>query len=406
MLLEQLIHTVSSKLQKSEEEVIEQLTIITEVVKNEIFPKERLTHYNIESKVLDTILTELLRGGYVSKYFSYDCEATDSVDFAVSLNEKCEHCGEILSGSENHIISETYKLNSNFLEVIGEQKKEKLRKYLIEDFRHNLDRLKSRTHKLIPFLGAGVSIPFNLPSWGDLLLELDKGLNAPNQEKYKDLINQGDYLRALSFLKLYSGLYRTEQVIKKDIKTIIKSRYIKESNSNYHNIIDILKLDTDFIVTTNYDNIVSDYLRDYRDEFIMPQTLETLDDLQDLIDDNSQKVIHLHGNVEIPNSMIVTEDDYFKLYEKEKIKHIINGIMSNKTLLFIGFSFKDEYFKDLYDKIFTHIKGEHFIIVPNLHPFDADELLKKNLIPIGVNVDKNEKHSFVKAIKTVLDELY
>ena len=41
-----------------------------------------------------------------------------------------------------------------------------------------------------------------------------------------------------------------------------------------------------------------------------PQTLGTLDDLQDLMDDNSQKVVHLHGNVEIPNSMIVTKDDY------------------------------------------------------------------------------------------------
>ena len=104
--------------------------------------------------------------------------------------------------------------------------------------------------------------------------------------------------------------------------------------------------------------------------------------------------------------MIVTKDDYDTLYEAEKIKHVLNGIISNKTLLFIGFSFKDEYFKDLYDKIFNFIKGEHFIIVPNLHPFDADELLKRNLIPIGVNVDKNEKHDFVKAIKTVLEELY
>lgn len=138
----------------------------------------------------------------------------------------------------------------------------------------------------------------------------------------------------------------------------------------------------------------------------MPQILENLDDLQDLMDDNSQKVIHLHGNVEIPNSMIVTQDDYDKLYKSEKIKSILTGIMSHKTLLFIGFSFNDEYFKDLYDKIFEFIQGEHFIIVPNLHPFDADELLKRNLIPIGINVDKNIEHDYVRAINTVLEELH
>ncbi|EJR88659.1 MULTISPECIES: SIR2 family protein [Bacillus] len=406
MLLEQLIHTVSNKLHISEDEVLEKLNTLAEVVKSEIFPKERLLHYDFEMPELDIILNELLRTRFISKYISYDCEITDSIDFAVSINETCKYCGQSLANSENHIINETYMLNSNFLEVIGEHKKENLKKYLIDDFRGNLDRLKNRTDKLIPFLGAGVSIPFNLPSWGELLLELDKGLVDANQKKYRDLIKRGDYLKALSFLKLYSVLYKTEQVIKKDIKEIIKSRYIKENNSNNHNILDILKLDTQFILTTNYDNIVSDYLRDYTGEFIMPQILGNVDDLQDLMDEDSQKVIHLHGNVEIPNSMIVTKDDYDKLYAEEKIKSVLNGVMSNKTLLFIGFSFDDEYFKDLYDKIFAQIKGEHFIIVPNLHPFDSGELLERNLIPIGINVDKTKEHDFVKAIKTVLEELH
>ncbi|WP_260851703.1 SIR2 family protein [Bacillus pumilus] len=406
MSLTQLIHTVSIKVQLNEEDLLEKLKILAEVVKDEIFPKERLTHYNIDLSTIETILNELLRMGFASKYFTYDCEDTDSVDFAVNLNEKCAHCGQTLKNSENHLINESYKLNSIYLELIKDQKKENLKKYLIDDFRPNLEKLKSRTKKLIPFLGAGVSIPFRLPSWGDLLRELERGLSDTNREKYIDIINKGDYLRALSFLKLYSGLYKNESMIKKEIKNIIKRKYVKESNLSHHNIIDILKLDTQFILTTNYDNIVSDFLRDYRDEFIMPQILETLDDLQDLMDDNSQKVIHLHGNVEIPNSMIVTKDDYDKLYEANQIKYVLNGIMSNRTLLFIGFSFEDEYFKDLYDKIFTYIKGEHFIIVPNLHPFDAEELLRRHLIPIGINVNKNEKHDFVKGIKTVLEELY
>lgn len=406
MLLEPLIHTVSNKLHISEDEVHEKLNTLAEVVKSEVFPKERLLHYDFEITELNIILNELLRTGFISKYISYDCEVTDSMDFAISINEACKHCGAILATSENHIINETYMLNSNFLDLISNHKKENLKKYLIEDFRSNLDRLKNRTDKLIPFLGAGTSIPFNLPSWGELLSELDKGLVGSNQEKYRDLIKRGDYLKALSFLKIYSGLYKTEQLIKKDIKQIIKARYVKEPNSNHHNILDILKLDTQFILTTNYDNIVSDYLRDYRGEFILPQILENVDDLQDLMGEDSQKVIHLHGNVEISNSMIVTKDDYDKLYSEEKIKSILNGVMSNKTLLFIGFSFNDEYFKDLYDKIFAQIKGEHFIIVPNLHPFDSEELLKRNLIPIGINVDKTKEYDFVKAIKTVLEELH
>lgn len=406
MSLEQLIHTVSVNLQTSEENVFETLNKIVEVVKNEIFPKERLTHYNIDTLELDKIINELLREKYISKYFSYDCQHTDSIDFAVSLNEKCEYCGDVLLNSENHIINETFKLNSHFLRLIQQHKLKQLNSYLIEDFKPNLERLKNDTHRLIPFLGAGVSIPFKLPDWSELLLEFKTELAELNQQKYGDLISDGNYLRALTFLKAYSGLYKNEKLIKKEIKNTIKYRYTKLHNNNEHNIMDILNLDSQFILTTNYDNTLSEYLSDYTGTFVLPLTLRTISDLQDLMEDDLPKIIHLHGNVDIPDSMIVTEDDYEELYKDEKIKHILNGIMSNKKLLFIGFSFKDDYFKDLYDKILHYIEGEHYIILPNLHPFDADELLKRHLIPIGINVNMDDKGDFVKALKIVLEELF
>ncbi len=128
-------------------------------------------------------------------------------------------------------------------------------------------------------------------------------------------------------------------------------------------------------------------------------------DLPEILNEDKQEVIHLHGNVEPYTSMIVTKEDYDEFYKEEKTVHFLNGVMSNKTLLFIGFSFKDEYFKNLYKKVYSQIKGEHFIIVPNIHSFDADELLENDLFPIGVKVDDVEKNDFVKAIKTILKEL-
>lgn len=63
MSLKQLIHTVSLKLKISEEQTIEKLNIIAEIVKNEIFYKERLTHYDIGDLTGNVIINELLREG-------------------------------------------------------------------------------------------------------------------------------------------------------------------------------------------------------------------------------------------------------------------------------------------------------------------------------------------------------
>ncbi|PGM59904.1 SIR2 family protein [Bacillus sp. AFS053548] len=406
MSLEQLIKNVSLKLHLSDNEAFDKLNIIADVVKDEIFVKQRLEHYGFGSEIIEPILTELLKENLISKYFSYECQKLESIEYAVSLNEQCTFCGEILKDFQNnHIIRETYKLNSNFLELVKKAKDNQLKQYLFDDFYINLTKLKENSHRIIPFVGAGVSVPFKLPNWGQLLQGLEKGLIDENKIQYNKLIERGDYLRALTFLKRYSGYYKKESLIKKEIKDIIKKSYQKPPNNNLHNINDLLKLNSQFILTTNYDNIISDYLRNYLDDLVLPKNLQAIDDVQDLIDENQPRAIHLHGNVDEINSMIVTKEDYDELYGSEKIKHVLTSIMGNKKLLFIGFSFQDDYFKDLYEKITNHIGGGHFILVPNLHPFDAEELFDKNLIPIGIKV-KKDKSDFVIAIRTILEQLY
>ncbi|WP_269411372.1 hypothetical protein [Lentibacillus daqui] len=232
MSLTKLIHTVSIKLQKSEEETFEQLNTLAEVVKEEIFPKNRLTHYNMEMETLHIILTELIRSDLASKYFAYDCEAKDSIDYVITLDDQCKYCGEVLKDSKRHITREMFKLNSNFLQLIAEYRSTQLKKYLMDEYRDNLEKLKNRTQKIVPFLGAGVSIPLNLPNWKDLLLELDKGLTDIDKKKYREIIEQGDFLKALSFLKKYSTMYRKEDVLKRGIKDLITTRYRKENDDD------------------------------------------------------------------------------------------------------------------------------------------------------------------------------
>lgn len=409
MSLEQLIHTVSEKLNLPTEKGFEKITITGDTVRDELFRIQKLLNYGFNNEEIETILNELIRNNFASRYISYECEQYDMVGIAVSTSEPCEYCGDIIKDSSSHLTDKVYKLNQDFLDLLKAHKQNEVDKYIIKDFKLNLDILVDASEQVIPFLGAGVSVPFGLPNWGGLLEHLEKGLTEENKDQYNHLISRGDFLRALSFLKTYSGYYKQEKNIKKEIKNIIDQNFQKKDDENLHNVLDILKLNSQFCITTNYDNALSIYLNEYINDFVMPLTIDQIEDVHDIFE-GKQNIIHLHGHINKSSSMIVTKEDYDSLYSDPKTTSILNSIMGNKKLLFIGFSFNDKYFKDLYKKITSKIGGEHFIIVPNLHSFDAEEYLEINLTPIGVNVKKDVdgkyiNQEFIKAIKVVLEQL-
>jgi len=410
MSLEQLIHTVSQKLSINDEKSLEKITTIGDSVRNELFNTEKLENYELGKVEIEKIINEMMRISCINRYISYECETHDCVGLAVTQDDKCEYCSEVLKDSKSHNITNySYRLSKEFLMELKEHKTKEIERYILRDFTLNMEALSESSHQVIPFIGAGVSIPFGLKSWADLLKELEKGLNNEDKVHFETLISRGDYLRALSFLKTYSGYYKQEKIIKDDIKRIIEQTFNKNIDDNQHNVLDLIKLNSNFYITTNYDNSLNYFLRDYRDDYDMPYTLKDIEDLQDFFN-GRQKVLHLHGHINKTSTMIVTKEDYDSLYTDIRTSDILKSIMANKKLLFIGFSFNDKYFKDLYDSIRSTIGGEHFIIVPNLHVYDAGEYIENGLIPIGVKVEKDEQgrnisSEYVQGIKIVLEQL-
>ncbi|WP_260503496.1 SIR2 family protein [Bacillus cereus] len=406
MSLQVLIHTVSQKINQSEEVTFEKLLKITEIVKNELFSVKRLIKYNFSEEEVNKILTELIMEEHLSPYFAYSCEHNGCSDIAVSMYDKCDFCGNILREDEtNHTIQRRYKLNSDFIQLIKDKKESNLQKYVSEDYKLNLQALVGDSTRIVPFLGAGISVPLGLPDWKGLLECFDSGLHGDDKYQYQKLVKKGSYLRAITFLQRYSGHYKEERIIKRKIKQMIEEKYEKGIDTNRHNVKDILNLGSSFYITTNYDMA----LTDYRSENVSPYCLNDIEDIQDFIYENKQRVIHLHGHVDKPSTMIVTQGNYEEMYDNAGVKDILKSIMGNKKFLFIGFSFNDEYFKDLYEKIIKNIGGEHYIITPNLHVFESEDLSQHHLIPIGINVKEDngvlDTQDYVKAIKTVLEQL-
>ena len=97
-------------------------------------------------------------------------------------------------------------------------------------------------NRLIPFIGAGMSRPFNIPSWKELLIQLCEELideEDINQMIRKD-IDLGKYWNAVDDIMLYS--IKDEEYIQSEVVDIINGAMTldKSKDSNYS---DLAKLD-------------------------------------------------------------------------------------------------------------------------------------------------------------------
>jgi len=396
MLLNTLIKTVKEQLKMDEETFLELIELLKD---EEDFTEEYLLSNKVSGKITSGLINLLKSNNLIDIQYAYECEIKDGEsEVSDSLKENCNFCNSLLEGSEFHIVRELYTLKKQLIEEVENKEKKELEDIIDTIYLENFKQLKINLNNVVPFLGSGVSIPLGLPNWTGLISKMETGLPNPSDvEQFKEYLKDGDIFNALDILQKESLTYRTEEQIKTFIRDYINKHFRKELSKEYHNIIDILDLNSDFYITTNYDNALSHYKR----KFSFPFILDDIKVMQELFSEKNQRIIHLHGNVEKKESMVVTEKDYDGIYNDNKNKSILSGIMSQKSFLFIGFSFTDKYFMDMYQLLRAQIGGNHYIILADLHKHKAQQLIDKGLIPISINVNnlKTEK-TFANEINT------
>jgi hypothetical protein len=69
-------------------------------------------------------------------------------------------------------------------------------------------------------------------------------------------------------------------------------------------------------------------------------------------DDSKAALYKLHGSIEQPDSLILTEDDHEAfLDDQESLSVVLQGYLARKTILFVGYDLTDPHFKRLYRKV-------------------------------------------------------
>lgn len=231
---------------------------------------------------------------------------------------------------------------------------------------HLLDSAKNGN--LIPFIGAGFSKVFNLPTWSELIADVS------NQIGYDPEVAQlyGDFLQLAEFLSIkQNGLSRFKSELIHDFN----SPKINITDSEAHTLLTEMKLSK--IYTTNWDNLLE---RTFEHHGIPYNKLVTIEDFQESNADNTS-IVKFHGDLTSNDeSLVFTESSYFERLSFESPLDIsLRSDMIGNTLLFLGYSLSDWNIRYMWFKL-QKLLDEEAYRKKNRDPYAYIVLTKSNPI--------------------------
>lgn len=256
--------------------------------------------------------------------------------------------------------------------------------------------------KVVPFIGAGLSAPFKVPTWRALIEGIAEKYATGNNDFVKQAVNvqlgRNDYWKAIDHLKDFLTL--ADQDIQSEIVILINKNKIELDDDTLHNYLDISKMNFDIHLTTNYDNFLNKYVNCVN----IPLVLKDIDfNTQDLFD--TKRIFHLHGYISNPGSIVISKESYQELYENNKYKDLLKLFTGTKKLLFIGFSFDDQFICKLIKDHREYFKGNHYIVLNNPSDAKVRELKEEyGLNTIKYNSEKSSHSEEIRKILAIISE--
>jgi hypothetical protein len=229
---------------------------------------------------------------------------------------------------------------------------------------------------LIPFIGAGFSRVFKLPTWSELIA------NVSGQIGYDPEVAElyGDFLQLAEFLSIkQNGLSR------------FKSGLIHQFNSPSINIVDseahslLTKMKLSKIYTTNWDNLLEKTFEYHKIDY---NKLVTIEDFQDS-NPSYLSIIKFHGDLSSSDdSLVFTESSYFERLSFESPLDIsLRSDMIGNTLIFLGYSLSDFNIRYMWYKLQMLLKEQAYS--KRRDPFAYIVVTKRN--PIFEEICKNSR---------------
>ena len=189
---------------------------------------------------------------------------------------------------------------------------------------------------LVLFVGAGASMLLELPSWAGLasnaLVELRKNgfLNYSEIEQ----LNTLDPKKQLSIAYLIAE----DNGYKLDLAKYLRGKGVGDS---------IYKAINDIgcpCVTTNYDELIAPRFVENTNGSTTAAPVVRISERDKFYAkwlNEPGTVVHLHGAISKPETMIVTTKEYLEHYDHENVQEFLGELFEKKTVLFLGYGLEE-----------------------------------------------------------------
>jgi len=221
-------------------------------------------------------------------------------------------------------------------------------------------------HKLIPFIGAGVSFEHLHLDWDILCSEIniETGINEKNNlmaaQHYVDKFGKNNFV---NFLK--------------------KHFLINDFNDmKGESALFLLSINSPHYYTTNQDNIFEKCLEKYCRKYQNISTKETFQNMKQ----NLTTIFKFHGDLQYPETIVFTKSDYEermpknnKLPNYNPLDIMLIADTISRGCLFVGYSFRDPNINEIFNHISTIFDGKppKSYLIEYFPDVDFEDKLKK-----------------------------
>lgn len=189
---------------------------------------------------------------------------------------------------------------------------------------------------LIFFIGAGASMLLGLPSWAGLAEKALEDLQQYGCLNFSEI----EQLKSLDPKKLLSIAYLIAEDNKYELDLAKHLNGKKESDSIYKAINDI----GCSCVTTNYDELLAPRFIETKDGSTTAASVKRVYDKENFFAkllNEPGTVVHLHGAISEPGTMIVTTKDYLEHYDHKNVQEFLGELFEKKIILFLGYGLEE-----------------------------------------------------------------
>lgn len=270
-----------------------------------------------------------------------------------------------------------------------ESRKQTLTEFLFDQIfetRGNKDRflaLKKAVsyEKVVPFIGAGLSMPSGLPSWTAFLWQV-QGESHVQETELNSLLQFGNYEQAAQLL--YNDL--GGNLFNKHLQECFDQQTIIQGSVNLLPIV----FPKQNIITTNFDKFLESLFKTNQgfDQVLSGSGLE---EAFRLMSQGGRFLCKLHGSCDVITNRVLTETEYEESYVKTGLlKRFLERIAIGNSLLFIGCSLTTDRTIKILEELVNENSGlslpQHYAFLELNTDTDKVErqktLAKANIFPI------------------------